>query len=147
MFYTDLKLNDDEIYLFLTETAEAISEKKWVPCYKFDICLSDGTRVGNCNLKIDNSTLTEYCGNIGYGIDKKYRGHYYSAKASRLLLQLAKKHNLKYVLINCEPDNTASNKICKSLNAEFIGTVDIPKNHEMYLEGKKTLNIYRIEIL
>ena len=144
LFYDTNDLKDNEIYLSLTKTAEAIPEKKWVPSYFFDICLSDGTKVGFCNFRIDNSELTKYCGNIGYGIDEKYRGNKYSARASKLLLQLAKKHNLNYVLINCEPDNIASNKICLCLNAEYIETVDIPKTHEMYQEGIRQMNVYKI---
>lgn len=146
MFYTKLNLKDNKIYLHLTGTYEAIPGKKWVPSYSFDICLKDGTKVGFCNFRVDNSELTKYCGNIGYGIDEKYRGHHYSAIASKLLLKLAKKHNLDYVLINCEPDNIASNKICQLLGAEFIETVDIPKTHEMYLEGKRQMNIYQINL-
>ena len=146
MFYANLKLNDSEIHLSLTGTYDAIPEKGWVPSYCFDICLSDETKVGFCNFRVDNTELTKYCGNIGYGVDEKFRGHHYSAKASKLLLQLAKKHNLKYVLINCEPDNIASNKICQLLNAEFIETVDIPHIHEMYQEDKTQMNIYKISI-
>lgn len=146
MFYKDLKLNDNEIYLSLTGTYEAIPEKEWVPAYSFDICLSNGTRVGFCNFRVDNSELTKYCGNIGYGIDEKYRGNKYSLKASKLLFQLARKHNLKYVLINCNPDNIPSNRICKLLNADFIETVNIPPTHEMYQEGKRQINIYKIEL-
>ena len=145
-FFDTSNLKDNEIYLSLTGTYEEIPEKKWVPSYSFDICLLDGTKIGFCNFRIDNSELTKYCGNIGYGIDENYRGHHYSACASKLLLKLAKKHNLKYVLINCEPDNIVSNKICQSLNAEFIETVDIPKTHEMYYEGKRQMNIYKIKI-
>lgn len=140
----DLKTN--ELYLSLTKTDESNPERKWVPAYYFDICLNDGTKVGECNLKIDNSELTKYCGNIGYSIIEKYRGKHYSALASKLLLKLAKKHNLSYVLITCLPDNIASNKICKYLNAEFIEKVNVPKEHEMYVNHKE-LNIYKIEIL
>ena len=143
-FYDTSDLKDNEIYLSLIKSGEAIPEKGWVPSYSFDICLLDGTKIGFCNFRIDNSELTKYCGNIGYGIDEKYRGHHYSAKASKLLLELAKKHNMKYVLINCKPDNIASNKICQSLNAVFIETVNIPKTHEMYKEGTRQMNIYKI---
>ena len=145
MFYKDIKLADDEIYLSLTGTFEAIPEKKWVPGYKFDICLLNNTIVGHCNLKLDNSELTKYCGNIGYKIFEEFRGCRYSAKASKLLLGLAKKHNLKYVTITCEAKNIASNKICQFLNAQFIETADIPKNHEMYFNCKK-VNIYKINL-
>jgi len=145
-FYDTNDLKDKEIYLSLTGTYEAIPDKGYVPSYSFDICILDGAKVGFCNFRIDNSELTKYCGNISYGIDEKYRGNKYSLKASKLLLQLAKKHDLKYVLINCEPSNIASNKICQLLNAKFIQTVNIPKTHEMYQEGKRQMNIYKISI-
>ncbi len=146
MFYKNLNLNDDKIYLSLTKTYDADPIKKRVCAYSFDICLSDGTKVGYCNLRIDNSELTKYCGNIGYGIDSKYRGNKYSFYASKLLLILAKKHNLNYVLISCEPHNIASNRICRLLNADFIETVDIPNDNEMYLDGIKKINIYKINL-
>ena len=82
-------------------------------------------------------------GNFG---DSKYRGNKYSFYASKLLLILAKKHNLNYVLISCEPHNIASNRICRLLNADFIETVDIPNDNEMYLDGIKKINIYKINL-
>ena len=127
-------------------TFEADVKRKWVPYYQFKICLLDGTPVGNCNLKIDNTILTKYCGNIGYNIFEQYRGNHYSLKASKLLLQLARKHKLKYILINCEPTNKASNRICQLLNAKFIQKVNVPKAHAMYKEGKREINIYKIEL-
>ena len=90
MHQMHLRHNDNEIYLSLTGTYEAIPEKGRVPSYSFNICLLDGTKVGFCNFRVDNSELTKYCGNIGYGIDEKYRGNKYSARASKLLFQLAK---------------------------------------------------------
>ena len=146
IFFDTNDLKDSEIYLSLTKICEAIPEKKWVPFYYFDICLLNGIKVGECNLKVDNSELTKFCGNIGYSVIEKFRGNYYSAKAAKLLLKLAKKHNLNYVSITCSPNNTASNKIYKSLNAEFIKTVDVLKNHEIFNQYKK-LNIYKIKIL
>jgi len=83
-------LRNDEIYLSLVKTSEAIPKRKWVPCYYFEIYLANNTKIGKCNLKIDNSDLTKYCGNIGYEIYEKYRGRRYPPKASNLLLQLAK---------------------------------------------------------
>lgn len=119
IFYETTNLKDDEIFLSLVGTFDADKKRKWVPYYQFKICLLNGTYIGECNLKIDNTILTKYCGNIGYSIYEKYRGNHYSLKASKLLLQLAKKHKLKYVLINCEPTNKASNRICQLLNTEL----------------------------
>ena len=147
MFFFDTNdLKTSEIYLSLVGTYEADIKKSWVPSYRFDICLLDGTKIGVCNLRIDNTELTKYCGNIGYIIDEKYRGNKYSLKASKLVLGLAKKHGLKYVLVNCEPENIASNKICKLLNADFVETVDIPETHEMYEQGTRRMNIYKIDL-
>ena len=143
-FFNTNDLKDDEIFLGLIGTFEADIKRKWVPFYAFNICLLEGTRVGVCNLKIDNSELTKYCGNIGYEIDEEFRGNKYSLKASKLLLNLAKKHNMPYVAINCEPDNPASNRICRLLGSEYTETIDIPEEHEMYKEGKRQMNIYRI---
>ena len=145
-FFNTDDLKDNEIQLVLLATHEENKERKWVPYYQFNICLLDGTKIGFSNLRIDNSDLTKYCGNIGYGIDEIYRGKHYSLKASKLLLKLAKKHNLNYVLINCEPNNIASNKICQSLGAKYTETVDIPESHEMYQEGKRQMNIYKIDL-
>lgn len=146
IFFDTNDLKDNEIYLYLTGTSKEIPKKKWVPSYSFDICLLDGTKIGFCNFRVDNSELTKYCGNIGYGIDENYRGYHYSLKASKLLLKLGKKHDLNYILINCEPNNVASNKICRLLGAKFIKTLDIPETHEMYLEGKRQMNVYKVEI-
>lgn len=144
-FFDTKDLKNDEIFLSLIKTVEAIPERKYAPVYYFNICLNDGRKVGECNLKVDNSDFTKYCGNIGYVVDKKYRGNHYSLKAAKLLLKLAKKHNLEYVSITCSPDNIASNKICQALGAEFIETVEVPEYHEMREEYTK-LNIYKIFI-
>lgn len=145
-FFDTHDLFNSEIRLSLIETCDAVPEKKWVACYKFNVCLLNNEVVGHSNIKIDNSKLTEYCGDIGYDIDEKYRGNKYSAKAAKLLLKLARKHFLKYVLITCSPDNIASNKICQTLGADLIDTKEVPQDHEMYQEYKK-LNVYRIDLL
>ena len=142
-FFDTEDLKDYEIFLSLKGTFDADTKRKWVPYYSFDIHLLNGGKIGFCNLRIDNSILTYYCGNIGFGIDEEYRGRHYSLKAVKLLLKQAEKHNLKYVLITAEPDNQASNKICRLSGAEFIETAAVPKDHEMYLQGKQFLNIYK----
>ena len=107
----DLKTN--EMMLRLVRTAEENPERKWVPAYYFAICLPDGTKIGDCDLRIGHNQNLYYGGNIGYAIDAAYRGHHYAGKACRLLFELAKKHELGYVIITCDPDNTASRKTCE----------------------------------
>ena len=55
--------------------------------------------MGVCDLRIGHNDNVYYGGNIGYSIGEAYRGHHYAAKACLLLFELAKKHNLEYVII------------------------------------------------
>ena len=113
MFYDTEDLKDGEIQLRLERTAEGNPEKNWVPAYYFGICLADGTRIGQCDLRIGHNDRLYIGGNIGYGIDEGYRGHRYAAKACRLLFRQARKHGLGYVIITCDPTNTASSRTCE----------------------------------
>lgn len=145
MFYTD-ELKSNEIMLKLTRTAEAEPEKRWLPAYYFDICLVDGTKIGNCDLRIGHNEKTYIGGNIGYGIDEKYRGNRYASKACSLLFALAKRHGMDHLIITCVPENIASSRTCEIAGGRFIETADIPPDNEMYEEGKRKVMIYRFDI-
>lgn len=146
MFFDVEDLKTDEIFLKLTKTCEEQPEKRWLPAYYFDICLLDGTTIGKCDLRIGHNEKTYIGGNIGYGIDEPYRGHRYAAKACNLLFQQAKKHDLDYLIITCDPANVASCKTCEYAGGRFIETADIPEDNEMYDEGKRQVRIYRFEL-
>ena len=51
-FYPVDDLRSESIFLRLDRTCEAQPEKDWVPAYYFSICLSDGTKIGTCDLSI-----------------------------------------------------------------------------------------------
>ena len=139
-------LKTNEICLKLDRICEANPEKQWVPAYYFNICLSDGTVIGYCDLRIGHNDKLYVGGNIGYGIDEPYRGHRYAAKACKLLFGLAKRHGLDYVIITCQPDNIASARTCEIAGGEFLEIADIPEDNEMYAEGKRQVRVYRFEI-
>ena len=61
--------------------------------------------MGKIDLRIGHNGNVYYGGNIGYSVDKKYRGHHYAGKACLLLFELAKKHHMDYLIITCVPDN------------------------------------------
>ena len=120
MFYDTEDLKDGEIQLRLERTAEGNPEKNWVPAYYFGICLADGTRIGQCDLRIGHNDRLYIGGNIGYGIDEAYRGHHYAVKACGLLFRQARKHGLGYVIITCDPTNTASSRTCELADGEYL---------------------------
>ena len=146
MFYDVDDLRSDEIVLKLTKTCEAQPEKRWLPAYYFDICLLNGTPIGKCDLRIGHNEKTYIGGNIGYGIDEQYRGHHFAAKACRLLFHQAKKHGLDYLIITCDPKNTASSRTCEIAGGKFIKIEAIPQDNELYAEGKREVKIFRFEI-
>ena len=145
-FFDTTDLRNDEIFLRLNKTCEAQPEKRWVPVYYFDICLPDGTKAGDCDLRIGHNEKTYIGGNIGYHVDEPYRGHRYAAKACALLFQLAEKHGMKELIITCDPANAASSRTCELAGGTYIETADIPEDNEMYAEGKRRVMIYRFSL-
>lgn len=146
LFYDTDDLRDHEIFLRLNRTCQADPRRKWLPAYYFDIYLLGGEKIGYCDLRIGHNEKTYIGGNIGYGIDEPYRGNHYAAKACKLLFNLAKKHGMEYLIITCDPANTPSAGTCKLAGGVFLEVADIPKDNEMYAEGKRTVNVYRFDM-
>lgn len=143
MFYNTEDLKNKDIYLKLDKTAEEDKEKNWVPAYYFTICtVADSKAVGICDLRIGFNENTYYGGNIGYSIDEPYRGHHYAAKACTLLFQLARKHNMSSLLIDVNPNNIASRKICEYLGGILQAIVDLPPHNDRYIDGERQTCIY-----
>ena len=146
MFLNTDFLYDDEIKLVLKYTYIGNASKQLVPGYRFFICDHGGKESGICDLRIGHNGRTYFGGNIGYEIYEPYRGHHYAAKACRLLFELARKHDLGYVLITCNPANIASRKTCERLGCQFLGEVDLPADHELRRDGRIRQCIFRVDL-
>ena len=136
-------LRNDAVCLRLDSTREEQPEKRWLPAYYFSICLPDGTKIGNCDLRIGHNDKTYIGGNIGYGIYPPYRGHHYAAEACMLLFRQARKHHLDYLIITCDPGNRASARTCELAGGQYLETVPVPEDNEMYAEGKRQVMVWR----
>lgn len=75
--------------------------------------------MGSCDLRIGHNENLYYGGNIGYRVEEAYRGNHYAGKACLLLFELARKHDLQYLIITCNPDNAASRKTCEYAGENF----------------------------
>ncbi len=139
-------LRDGTILLRLDHTCEAQPEKRWLPAYRFDICLADGTKIGTCDLRIGHNDKTYIGGNIGYAIDEPFRGRRYAACACALLFRLARRHGMDYAIITCVPGNRASSRTCEIAGGTYLETAPIPEDNEMYAEGKREVMVYRFEL-
>lgn len=146
MFFDTDDLKSEDIFLNLTKTTPAQPEKRWLPAYYFEICLSDGTVIGHCDLRVGHNDKTYIGGNIGYSIEVPYRGHHYAARACRLLFQQARKHGMDYLIVTCAPNNIASARTCEIAGGRYITMEAIPKDNELYADGMRQVMIYRFDL-
>lgn len=146
MFYITDFLKNEEISLKLINTSTGNPQKGYVPAYHFNICNSRDEIVGIIDLRIEHNRNTYYGGNIGYSVIPEFRGNYYAGKASRLLLDLARKHNMGYVIITCSPENIASRKSIEYAGGVLQQIMELPPDTDMYILGDREKCQYRIDL-
>lgn len=145
MFFNTDFLKNDEIYLKCYKTAESDEARGFLPCYYFKIHLTASKEgIGFCDLRVGHNENSFYGGNIGYSIDESHKGNHYAAKAVMLLLELAKMHDMKYVIITSDPMNIGSYKTIERCGGILLGVWDIPKHHEMYSLVRTKTKRYKI---
>ena len=144
-------LSNGDIYLVCTEKQPANPEKNWCPGYAFAIC-KNGEKIGDANLRIGygsgphNDNLY-YGGQIGYAINETHRGNNYAVEACKLLIPVAKAHNMSKLLITNNYTNIASRRVCEKLGAKLVaGMVRLPEYNDMYKEGRRFSNIFEWDI-
>jgi len=89
------------------------------------------TKMGVCDLRIGYNDNLYFGGHIGYRIFPEYRGNHYAGKACLLLFQLARKHNMEYLYITCNPDNYASKKTCEYAGGKLLEIAELPEGNYM----------------
>lgn len=114
--------------------------------HHFAICSHDGTKMGTCNLRIGHNDGLYYGGNIGYTVEAPYRGHHYAAQVCLLLFQLARRHQMEYVLITCRPDNLASRRTCAYLGGWLLEIARLPADSDLREDGETEECIFRFDL-
>lgn len=138
-------LFDGEIRLCEVARRAPEPDRGRLPFYYFDVVReADWVKVGEISLRIGNNENIFYGGHIGYMVLPDFRGNGYAVKAASLLLSLARRHFMRVVRITCNPDNTASRRVCEKLGAVYKETVALPPHNEMYLEGEREKCIYEL---
>lgn len=143
MFINTDFLKNDEIRLLLEKTVEGDPKKDWVPAYHFSIRNDKGIKVGICDLRVGHNDKLYYGGNIGYTVYEEYRRNHYAGKACLLLFELARKHDLQYLIITCDPDNYASRKTCEYAGGKLLEVAELPEDSDMRKDGKTEKCIYK----
>ena len=83
-----------------------------------------------------NEFLTQVGGNIGYDVRKSERNKGYAKQMLKLALEKCKELKIKKVLITCDEDNIASEKVILSANAklEDIRNVDVENKKRFWID-------------
>ena len=137
-------LRDDDLTLELASFQPHPVHK--VPTYYFRMIHRDSNEeLGRINLRVASTPHIDlYAGHIGYGVHPASRGHRYAARATRLLLPLARELHLNPLWITCDPDNIASRRSCELAGAEFIEIVDVPATCIINRDGHPRKCRYRL---
>ena len=122
-----------------------------IPSYHFWMHLTGDTVplkiAGAIGLRIgDTTNLRRYIGHVGYNVYPPARGRHLAERATRLLLPLARRHELKSLWITCNPDNLASRRTCERLGGELIEVVNVPPENELHSRGEVQKCRYRIAL-
>ena len=143
-FATMPPLTDGRVSLRLEKQLPANPEKRYVPAYHFQIVVN-GQPVGHVSLRVGYPDSLLYGGQIGYGVDAPYRGQGYAGAACRLLFPVMRAHGMRTALITNEVGNAASRRVCEKIDARFLCQIDVPKDHEMYEKGSRSVNVFALD--
>lgn len=118
-----------------------------LPFYYYDIyLLNTTTQVGKISIRIGHNYHSYFNGNVGYEINEEFRGNHYALESVKLIIDVAKYHHMKHLILSCAEDNVASYKTIEKLDAQLIEVVIPPKEYIFYYEGIEPHRIYRMDI-
>ena len=141
------RLIDDELELVLVECIPADPVKRYVPCYRFEMRRTGGSRsIGRIAMRVGPTRRLQYPGHIGYEVNERSRGRRLAARSCRLLFPLAHAHGLHWLWITCETTNAASQRSSELAGGRLMDTKNIPETHEMYAHGFRRVRRYRVDV-
>jgi predicted acetyltransferase len=143
------RLVDGELSLELIRQKPADPARGLVPSYDFAMRVAQEPKAlaGLINFRAGSTYALEmFGGHFGYGVEPPYRGDHCAERACRLLLPLARRHDLLTLWITCNPDNHASRRTCERLGCALADIVPLPPNNDQYLAGERFKCRYRIHL-
>ncbi len=143
------ELTDGVVSLVLKRYTEDVDEaRQHVPYYEFDVVDALSQEVaGGLVLRAGYNPHIDNCaGNVGYGIEEKFRGMRYAARASVLVGMFAEKLGMPYLIITTRPDNAASSRTAVIAGYRYVGESQVPEQDEMYAEGERMMSVFRLEL-
>lgn len=139
-------LNNADIELVVTKEDPSVVKYGGAPVYYFDVLNVDKDKIGVCELRVGHNDELYYYGNIYVKIDPRYEGFKYGYKVSKLLLKLAKKHDMGYVSITCGVNDVKCKSTCEQLGMVLLEDAKLPDDHPIRKVGIKDASIYVLDI-
>jgi predicted acetyltransferase len=136
-------LAGDSVCLRLSESYAADDSPWRVPAYRFAI-VHENERVGTIGLRVStDNDLVRLAGQIGFVIDAQHRGQGLAGTAVRLLLPLARHHDICCIWFTTTNENAASRRVLEKLGAVLAEVVPIPPSYPSYATGEREKLLYR----
>lgn len=142
------ELRDDDLELVCTVRGAADDLKGLVPWYEFSMRYAESdTHMGKISLRLsDEPRFLLWNGQVGYNVDESFRGHHFAARSIRLLLPLAKAHELSPLWITCGPDNFASRRSCELAGGVLEEIRELPPDTDLYERGERQVCRYKFDL-
>lgn len=138
-------LENDELILKITQKYSGDDEM--TPFYYYDIIRkADSATVDKISVRIGNNFHSYYNGHIGYEIFKEYRGNRYAYKASMMVLDVARFHDMEFIYLTCDESNTASYKTIEKLGAELVEICDVPREYFGWHKNIEKQRVYKLDL-
>tara|TARA_R110000868_G_scaffold11516_5_gene56375 strand:- start:20457 stop:20909 length:453 start_codon:yes stop_codon:yes gene_type:complete len=136
------ELSRDGVSICLAEYIEA-KAPTFVPILRYDI-MAAGRIAGELRVRLgDHDDLKFHFGQIGYEVSQAFRGRGYATMACQLGLSVMRSLGYDEIWITCNPENTASRRVCEKAGGVFAGIFEISPDHVMYAHGIRRKCRYR----
>ena len=136
-------MEDSIIKLSLVEKNPGNNEM--LPFHYFDILKQD-TVVGKISLRFGNNFHSYYNGHVGFEIFPEYQGNNYAFQGLKLVVDIAKQHEINELYLTCKQSNIASRKIFEKIGANLLEIAKIPESCFFYRAGIEDYAIYRLQL-
>jgi tagatose 1,6-diphosphate aldolase len=143
-------LVDGELSLELIRKSPADPVRGFVPSYDFAMRHARDPKqlAGLINFRAGSTYALEmYGGHFGYGVEAPFRGRHFAERACRLLLPLARRHDLTLLWITCNPENIASRRTCERLGCQLFDIVPLPPDNDQYKDGERFKCRYCLDLI
>ena len=123
-----------------------------VPAYHFWMRCPPGSVaptgiVGSIALRVaETEDIELYLGHVGYNVLPPARGHRLAARATRLILPLARRHGMRRLWVTTNPDNIASRRTIEHAGGVLVDVVSLPPAHPLRARGESDKCRYRLDL-